>query len=327
MVAACQVMGVSRPTWYRHRAPRAGKAAPVPQKERVQPATLTGQERARIEAFLTDEASADLSVSQVFYRTLDQGVYIASESSWHRVARARRLNGDRRVRTTHKPSVIPELCASRPNQVWSWDITVLRSVDRGRNFRLYVILDVFSRYVVGWRLEHGEGTLEALEMITGALSKEHAKPEVLHADRGSVMTSTDMGKYLAKLGIIQSHSRPRVSNDNPFSESQFKTLKYDLDYPRHFTDIEHARDWTSRFIHTYNTQHRHSGIGYYTPESVHEGTWHECQERRQTTLDTAWAAHPHRHHQRPRAHTIRAESWINDPRKRTREPASLSQGG
>jgi putative transposase len=200
-------------------------------------------------------------------------------------------------------------------------------VDRGRNFRLYVILDVFSRYVVGWRLEHGEGMLEALEMITGALSKEHAKPEVLHADRGSVMTSTDMGKYLAKLGIIQSHSRPRVSNDNPFSESQFKTLKYDLDYPRHFTDIEHARDWTSRFIHTYNTQHRHSGIGYYTPESVHEGTWHECQERRQTTLDTAWAAHPHRHHQRPRAHTIRAESWINDPRKRTREPASLSQGG
>ena len=180
----------------------------------------------------------------------------------------------------------------RPNQVWSWDITVLRSVDRGRNFRLYVILDVFSRYVVGWRLEHGEGTLEALEMITDALSRERAKPEVLHADRGSVMTSTDMSKYLAKLGIIQSHSRPRVSNDNPFSESQFKTMKYDLGYPRHFTGIEHARAWTTRFIHAYNTEHRHSGIGYYTPESVHEGTWPERQERRQTALNAAWQRTP-----------------------------------
>jgi len=158
-------------------------------------------------------------------------------------------------------------------------------------------------------------------------SREHAKPEVLHADRGSVMTSSDMGQHLDKLGIIQSHSRPRVSNDNPFSESQFKTMKYDLDYPPHFTDIEHARDWTTRFIHAYNTEHRHSGIGYYTPESVHEGTWPHCRERRQTALDTAWAANPHKHHQRHRAHTVHAENWINDPRKRTRELASLPQGG
>lgn len=327
MVAACRLMGVSRPNWYRHRAPQAFKAAPIPQKERVQPATLTDQERARIEAFLIDEEYADLSVSQVFYRALDQGVYVASESSWHRVARARKLNGDRRVLATHKATAIPELCASRPNQVWSWDITVLRSVDRGRNFRLYVILDVFSRYVVGWRLEPGEGTLEAIDMITGALARERTKPEVLHADRGSVMTSTDMSQYLAKLGIIQSHSRPRVSNDNPFSESQFKTMKYDLDYPRHFTDIEHAREWTTGFINSYNTEHRHSGIGYYTPESVHDGTWPVFQKRRQTALDTAWAKHPHRHRQRPRAHTIDAESWINNPMKRTRELSNLSQQG
>ena len=313
-------MGVSRPTWYRRRTPPPSRAAPVPQKERAQPAALTGQERARIEAFLTDEQYADLSVSQVFYRALDQGVYVASESSWHRVARAKKLNGDRRVMATHKPAVIPELCASRPNQVWSWDITVLRSVDRGRNFRLYVILDVFSRYVVGWRLEPGEGTLEAIDMITGALSREQAKPEVLHADRGSVMTSTGMSEYLAGLGIIQSHSRPRVSNDNPFSEAQFKTMKYDLDYPRQFTDIEHAREWTTGFINAYNTEHRHSGIGYYTPESVHDGTWPVFQKRRQAALDAAWAAHPHRHHQRPRAHTVHAESWINNPTKR--QPAS-----
>lgn len=316
MVAACQLMGVSRPTWYRHRSPQAVKAPAIPQKERAQPATLTGQERARIKSFLVDEEYADLSVSQVFYRALDQGVYVASESSWHRVARASKLNGDRRVLATHKAAVIPELCASRPNQVWSWDITVLRSVDRGRNFRLYVILDVFSRYVVGWRLEPSEGTLEAIDMITGALAREQTIPEVLHADRGSVMTSTDMSKYLAKIGIIQSHSRPRVSNDNPFSESQFKTMKYDLGYPRHFTDIEQAREWTTGFIHAYNTEHRHSGIGYYTPESVHDGTWRVFQKRRQTTLDAAWKAHPHRHHQRPQAHTVHAESWINKPKDR-----------
>ncbi len=327
MVAACRLMGISRATRYRHCTPPPLRKAPVPQKERPQPATLTDQERASIEAFLIDEEYADLSVSQVFYRALDQGVYIASESSWHRLARARKLNGDRRALATHKPSTIPELCASRPNQVWSWDITVLRSVDRGRNFRLYVILDVFSRYVVGWRLEPSEGTLEAIDMITDALAREQAKPDVLHADRGSAMTSTDMNRFLAKLGITQSHSRPRVSNDNPFSEAQFKTMKYALDYPRQFTDIEHARDWTTGFINSYNTEHRHSGIGYYTPESVHEGTWPVLKKRRQAALDAAWAAHPHRHHQRPQAHTIHTESWINNPQKRANRIARLSQRG
>lgn len=326
-MAACRLMGVARPSWYRHRSVRVPGKAPVPQKERPQPAALTDQERARIEAFLVDEAYADLSVSQVFYRALDQGVYIASESSWHRVARAAKLNGDRRALATHKPSVIPELCASRPNQVWSWDITVLRSVDRGRNFRLYVILDVFSRYVVGWRLEPSEGTLEAIDMISDALAREQTKPEVLHADRGSAMTSTDMNRFLAKAGIIQSHSRPRVSNDNPFSEAQFKTMKYTLDYPRLFTDIEHARNWTTGFITSYNTEHRHSGIGYYTPKSVHDGTWPALQQQRQAALDTAWAKHPHRYHQRPSAHHVHTESWINNPQKRANKQTRLSQTG
>jgi putative transposase len=326
-MAACRLMGISRATRYRRCAPPPARKAPVPQKERPQPTTLTDQERARIEAFLINEDYAELSVSQVFYRALDEGVYIASESSWHRVARAAKLNGDRRALATHKPSVIPELCASRPNQVWSWDITVLRSVDRGRNFRLYVILDVFSRYVVGWRLEPNEGTLEAIDMITDALAREQTKPEVLHADRGSAMTSTDMNRFLANLGIIQSHSRPRVSNDNPFSEAQFKTMKYTLDYPRHFNDLEHARDWTTSFINSYNTEHRHSGIGYYTPESVHDGTWTLIQQRRQGALDAAWAANPQRHHQRPRAQHVHTESWINNPNKRGNRQTRLSQAG
>lgn len=285
----------------------------MPQRERAQPAALTPQERAQIEAYLADEQFADLSVSQVFYRLLDEGIYVASESSWHRIARAAKLTGDRRRQATHKPSVIPELCAVKPNQVWSWDITVLKSVDRGRNFKLYVILDVFSRYVVGWRLEPAESAVLAVQMLTETLTAQQADLEVLHADRGSAMTSDIMTHTLKHLGITQSHSRPRVSNDNPFSESQFKTMKYDLDYPGKFDNIEHARTWTARFIHAYNTQHRHSGIGHYTPESVHDGTWTVIRNRRQRTLDTAWRQHPKRHHRRPRASVIHEAIWINNP--------------
>jgi putative transposase len=313
---ACALMGVSRATWYRRQNPPARVTDPIPQKERMQPAALTGEEQARIEGYLADEKFADFSVSQVFYRLLDEGVFIASLASWHRIARARKLSGDRRTQATHPPASIPELCAVRPNQVWSWDITVLQSVDRGRNFKLYVILDVFSRYVVGWRLEPAENAILAVEMLTEALTGQQADLEVLHADRGSAMTSDIMTQTLKQLGIVQSHSRPRVSNDNPFSESQFKTMKYDLDYPDKFDDLEHARTWTTRFIDAYNTEHRHSGIGYYTPESVHDGTWTVFQTRRQRALDAAWKRHPHRYRRRPKAHTVHAESWINNPSTR-----------
>lgn len=309
-------MGVARATWYRRQTPPARVAEPIPQKDRIQPAALSSQERQRIEGYLADEDYADLSVSQVFYRLLDDGIYVASESTWHRIARAKKLTGDRRRQATHKPAAIPELCAVRPNQVWSWDITVLQSVDRGRNFKLYVILDVFSRYVVGWRLEPAENAILAVEMLTETLTTQKADLDVLHADRGSAMTSDIMTHTLKQLDIIQSHSRPRVSNDNPFSESQFKTMKYALDYPRKFHDIEHARAWTAAFIDSYNTQHRHSGIGHYTPESVHDGTWTVLQKRRQKILDNAWHQHPNRHRRRPRASAIHAESWINNPTNR-----------
>lgn len=309
-------MGVARASWYRRRTPPARVAEPIPQKDRVQPAALSRHERQRIEDYLADEDYADLSVSQVFYRLLDEGIYVASESSWHRIARARKLTGDRRRQATHKPAAIPELCAVRPNQVWSWDITVLQSVDRGRNFKLYVILDVFSRYVVGWRLEPAENAILAVDMLTNALAVQQANLEVLHADRGSAMTSDIMTQTLSRLEITQSHSRPRVSNDNPFSESQFKTMKYALDYPGKFTDISHARAWAAEFINSYNTEHRHSGIGHYTPESVHDGTWKVLQRRRQHLLDQAWRKHPLRHHRRPRASAVHTESWINNPTNR-----------
>ncbi len=311
--AACRLMGVSRATWYRRQHPALQVAEPIPQRQRHQPAALSQEEREQILAFLAEDRFEDLSVSQVFYRLLDEGTYIASESTWHRIARANQLTGDRRAQASHPPSAIPVLVATRPNQVWSWDITSLRSVDRGCSYKAYVILDVFSRYVVGWRVEAAEDGLLAVDMLDQALTAQQANLEVLHADRGGPMTGEAMTTTLSALGIIQSHSRPHVSNDNPFSEAQFKTAKYDLDYPSKFTSLEHARNWWGEFIEAYNSQHRHSGIGHYTPESVHDGTWTVFRNRRQRALDAAWERHPERHRRRPLAQVVELESWINKP--------------
>lgn len=311
--AACEIAGVSQATHYRRVKPPVPVRAPIPQKERVQPATLTAEETERILGFLIDEEHAELSVTEIFYRCLEKGVHIASMSSWQRIARSRHLTGERRRLATHKPKAIPVLCASRPNHVWSWDITTLPSIDRGRAFKLFVILDVFSRYVVGWRIEETETGPFAVEMLTDTIVSEAAIPEVLHADRGSPMTSEVLTTALANFDIIQSHSRPRVSNDNPFSEAQFKTCKYSLDYPRRFRNLAHAREWVAEFMHRYNHQNHHSGIGHYTPMSVHDGSWTIEHAHRQDILDTAYAANPARYARRPLAETVQTETWINYP--------------
>ena len=305
-------MGVARATHYRRRNPPAGKPDPIPQKHRIQPAALDMAERAAIVARLSREDLGHLAVAQVFFRTLDEGCWIGSLSSWYRIARQQRFSGDRRRQATHPAKAIPVLCATRPNQVWSWDITTLASIDRGRNFKLYVILDVYSRFVVAWRLDDREDGEFAVAMFAQAIT-DHAVPEVLHADRGSVMTGEAMTRVLADHHVIQSHSRPHVSNDNPFSEAQFKTVKYDLAYPIRFPDIEAARAWVAAFIDYYNREHRHSGIGYYTPASVHYGTWTAIRDARQATLDRVHAQHPERFTRAPKATTIATETWINQP--------------
>lgn len=282
-------------------------------------------ERAAIVAQLGREDVADLSIAEVFYRSLDAGFWIGSLSSWHRVARTLRLSGDRRRQAKHPSKAIPVLCATRPNQVWSWDITTLASIDRGRNFKLYVILDVFSRYVVAWRLDDTEDGEFAVGMFLRAIT-DHAVPEVLHADRGSPMTGQAMTQVLDDHHVIQSHSRPHVSNDNPFSEAQFKTVKYDLSYPIRFDSLEHARAWTTTFIAFYNSEHRHSGIGYYTPASVHYGTWTTIRDSRQATLDRAHVEHPERFDHAPKATTIATATWINKPAE-PEEMQQLSQTG
>lgn len=306
-------MGISRATHYRRLNPPAPVGEPVPQAERVQPAALSPDERAQIVAHLVDEANADLSVAQLYYRLLDEGVHLGSVRTWYRIARAERLSGDRRRQARHPAKVIPILRADGPNQVWSWDITMLPSIDKGCNFRLYLILDVHSRYVIAWRLEEHEQSELAVQMLTDALEREQAQLQVLHADRGPSMISDAMKHALASRGITKSHSRPQVSNDNPFSESQFKTMKYQLNYPGRFTSIEAAREWVTHYISEYNNDHRHSGIGYYTPTSVHHHTWTHTRDHRQALLDTDHQAHPHRYRKPPQATTPSTETWINKP--------------
>lgn len=306
-------MGYPKSSWYRHRAAPVERAAPVPQALRYQPHALNAAERAEIVALLNEPRSADLSVQQVFWRALEGGVFVASMRTWYRVAAAHRLSGDRRRLSTHPPKTIPELEAAGPNQVWSWDITRIPVRSQRTSLHLYLIEDVYSRKCVGWRLEYREHDELAAELIEHTVAAERAKPHTLHADGGPSMTSTVVKTLLARLGVSHSKSRPRVSNDNPFSEALFKTLKYALDYPQVFEDYEHADAWIQAWVTAYNTQHHHSGLAGFTPDSVHNGTWPAQAAARQALLDTHHASVPGRYRHPPTVQTPARTVWINKP--------------
>lgn len=274
-------------------------------------------------AFLGEDRFAELSVQQVYWRVVDEGRYVASERTWYRVAARHRLSGDRRHGSTHPPKVIPELCAAGPNQVWSWDITRVKIKVQKTPLHLYLIEDVFSRKCVGWRIEHRERDALAVDLIENSISREQAKPHTLHADGGPSMTSNDVAGLLNGLGIARSRSRPHVSNDNPFSESLFKTLKYDLDYPGVFDTYDQAKTWISSFVDRYNNDHRHSGLVGFTPTSVHDGTWTQTAAKRQTLYDTHYQAHPGRYRKPPTVRTPPGTVWINKPNN----GSDLSQAG
>jgi putative transposase len=306
--------GYPKSSWYRHQQPDEGVvAAPVPQAERRQPAALTDAERDQIVAFLGEDRFADLSVQQVFYRVFDEGCYIASLRTWYRIAAQHGLSGDRRRQSTHPAKTIPQLVADGPNQVWSWDISRIKIKTQKTSLHLYLIEDVFSRKCVGWRLEQREKDELAADLIENAILGERAKPDTLHADGGASMTSDQVKQLLAELGIEHSRSRPHVSNDNPFSESLFKTLKYDIDYPGTFDDEDQARAWLTRILIRYNTEHRHSGLNGYTPNSVHDGTWVDTAARRQTVLDDHHRGHHGRYRKPPQVRVPPGTVWINKP--------------
>ncbi len=310
---ACAAAGKSKATHYRRRQPPKPKIA----QERPTPANaLSHAEVERVLELLRSERFADLAPAQVWAMLLDEDVYVASISTMYRILRANGEVRDRRAQAAHPTRSRPELMAIAPNQCWSWDITKLRGPDKGVWFDLYVIIDIFSRYVVGWMVAPAESAELAEAFIADAVAGQGVARGTLtiHADRGTSMTSKPVAELLADLGIGRTHSRPHVSNDNPYSESAFKTLKYCPAFPERFGSVQHARDFCEAFFSYYNHDHRHSGIGLHTPASLHYGTAHEVRAKRAVTLDAAYAANPGRfRHRRPSPPKLPTVAWINQP--------------
>jgi len=264
------------------------------------------------------ERFQDRSPAEVYATLLDEGVYCCSIRTLYRILDEEGETRERRDQLTHPLYQKHELLATGPNQLWSWDITKLLGPAKWTYFYLYVILDVFSRYVVGWMIADREGKELAKQLIAATCDKHEIAPGqlTLHADRGSSMTSKPVAFLLADLGVTKTHSRPHVSDDNPFSESQFKTLKYRPDFPDRFGSLQDARIFCQEFFPWYNTEHHHSGLGLLTPAVVHYQRAEEVLHLRQQTLDAAYAAHPERFVRKPpQPPTLPTEVWINPPPK------------
>lgn len=292
-------------------------------RPQIQPRALSEAERATVLTTLHCERFADTAPATVYATLLDEGTYLCSESTMYRLLRQRGEVRERRRQATHPATVKPELVATKPNECWSWDITKLRGPVKWTWFYLYVILDIFSRYPVGWMVASRESDVLAERLIAESVRKQHvARGQLtLHADRGSSMASKTVALLLADLGVTKSHSRPHVSNDNPFSEAQFKTLKYRPDFPDRFGCIEDARVFCDDFFSWYAHQHRHSGIGLHSPADVHYGRAHAVRQARGHVLDAAYQATPERFVRKPPVPPKLPETvWINKPDSKE-EPA------
>jgi putative transposase len=308
---ACDLVGKPRSTHYRHLAP----LRPVEPKCRPTPANaLDPAERQAVADILHAPLFCDLAPAQVWARLLDEGIYLCSIATMYRDLRKAGESRDRRRQRTHPARTKPELVATKPNDIYSWDITKLFGPERGVFYELYVILDIFSRYVLGWLVAPGESAELAEAFIAEVIANQGIAPGAIHADRGSSMTSKPVAQLLIDLGITRSHSRPHVPNDNPYSESQFKTLKYFPTFPARFGCIEDARAFCGPFFDYYNHVHRHVSLGLHTPASVHFGTAVEIRAGRAVVLDAAYAAHPERFSRPPVPPKLPAVAWINEPK-------------
>jgi len=311
---ACRALGASPATIYRRRRP----PAPRPVRPRApSPRALSQPERDAVLAELHSERFVDSAPAAVWATLLDEGRYLASERTMYRLLASEHGPGrDRRDQLSHPPYAAPELLAEQPNEVYSWDITKLKGPAKWTYFYLYVILDVYSRYAVGWTVQHRESSLVAKDLIAQVCEQQHIGPGQLtvHADRGSSMTSKPVAFLLADLGVLKTHNRPYTSTDNPYSEAQFKTLKYRPGFPARFDNIEHARAFCRRFFAWYNGVHRHSGIGLMTPADVHHGRADAVHADRVRVLDAAYAATPERFVRHPpRPPALPTAAWINKP--------------
>ena len=329
LARACRVMNVDRAAVYRTRAAarhlHAPRPAPLPRCR--PPLAFSEVEKLRVLDTLNSERFADCSPRQTYATLLDEGVYLGSVRTMYRLLAGCDQVRERRNQLVHPVYSKPELLAVQPNEVWSWDITKLRGPAKWTYFHLYVILDIFSRYVVGWMVAPHESADLAEMLIADTLAKQGVARGslTLHADRGSSMRSKQVAALLVDLEVTKTHSRPHVSDDNPYSEAQFKTLKYRPDFPDRFGSIEDARLHCQIFFPWYNTEHRHSRIALMSPTTVHHGLAAELTRQRSITLDAAFLAHPERFkNNAPRPPEVPNAVWINPPMKKAISPAKTS---
>jgi putative transposase len=322
VVDACEFLGVARASFYRERPLLGPPASPVPEpvlSERPAPSrSLSPDERAGVLAVLHDQRFQDRSPAAVQATLLDEGQYLCSVRTMYRLLEQAGESHERRDQLVHPAYQRPELLATARNQLWSWDITKLLGPAKWTYFYLYVILDVFSRYVVGWMVAPRESAELAKQFIEETIRKQEipAGQLTIHADRGRVMTSKPVAFLMADLGVTKTHSRPYVSDDNPYSESQFRTMKYRPEFPDRFGSIQDARAFCQYFFQWYNEEHRHSGLGLLTPAVVHSGQAAAVLAARQVVLDAAYHAHPDRFVRRPpKPLPLPSEVWINKPAK------------
>ena len=319
MAPACAALRINRSRIYRQDARRRLLNSPRQHPPRP-PLALSAPEREGLLEVLYSERFADCAPQTVYAKLLDDGVYLASVRTMYRLLAGQGQSRERRNQRVHPAYAKPELLAVKPNEVWSWDITKLKGPVKWSCYHLYVILDIFSRYVVGWMIALRESAQLAEQLIADTVAKHHVAPGTLtlHADRGTSMRSKPVAALLVDLEVAKTHSRPHVSDDNPYSEAQFKTLKYRPEFPERFGSIEDARAHCQHFFHWYNAAHCHSGIGFMTPESVHYGRAQTLFRQRAQTLGLAFLTHPNRFKGRaPQPPRLPTAAWINPPKEET----------
>jgi putative transposase len=314
---ACRSISTSRASWYRWR----NKAASPEPSFRIvcsgiQPHAYTPEERQQILALCNSERFCNSAPRAIVATLLDEGHYLASVSTVHRILRAAGQLHERRAIATHPARVKPELVATAPNELWSWDVTKLPGPAKWTWYSLYLILDVFSRFIIDWTIATAESTAIAKALFSEAAREQGVTPGQLHvhADGGAMMKAKSLALLFADLGISKSHSRPHVSNDNPYSEAQFKTLKYRPEFPEFFPSVQAARLFMVDLVHWYNYEHRHSALAFLTPADVHFGRAQEVLARRNAAMQQAWQQHPRRFHPRgPAMYALPNAVYINKP--------------
>ncbi len=307
----CQALGLPRATFYRQARPKHG-----PVHKPRPPRALQPEQRAEVLAVLHEPRFQDAAPAEVYAQLLDEGRYLCSERTMYRVLAENHEVRERRNQLRHPNPPVPQLHATKPNELWSWDITKLHGPAKWTYFYLYVVLDVFSRYVVGWMVAHRESATLAQKLLATTCERQGVAPGQLtiHADRGTSMTSKPVALLMTDLGVTKTHSRPHVSNDNPFSEAHFKTLKYRPDFPQRFGCLQDARGFCGDFFAWYNQEHHHTGLGLLTPHDVHHGLATERIAARAAVLAAAYAAHPERFPRgAPKPQALPNAVWINDP--------------